>query len=59
MTKTPTLWIPDNSGTATDDSGDDFLLLETGDKVLLETGDDILLEDTVITEKQPVVWTDN
>lgn len=59
MAKTPTKWFPGSSGTATDDNTGDFLLLENGDNILLEDGDDILLEDIAITERQPIVWTDN
>jgi hypothetical protein len=59
MTKPATLWKPDESGTATDDAAGFSLLLETGDKLLLETGDELLLEDTVISEKQAVVWSEN
>lgn len=59
MSKTPTKWTPDDSGSADSDNAGFFLLLETGDRLLLETGDKLLLEDEVQSAKTPTLWSES
>lgn len=58
MPKTPTLWLPPDSGTSTSANDGFAYLLESGDFLLQE--DDAsyyLLEPSVVTTKTPDVWT--
>lgn len=61
MTKSPTQWYPDNSGTATDDNDGDYLKTSSTEFLLLSTGgtDRLLLGSTVVTSKEPVTWSES
>jgi hypothetical protein len=57
--KEPTRWSDLADGVSVTTEEGAHLLLENGGALLLENGGDALLEDTVLTEKEPVLWSKN
>lgn len=56
MPKSPTLWRPTDSGTATNDNSGFDYLLESGSIMLKEDSSFYLLEDSVVTTKNKTAW---
>ena len=58
MAKNATAWKPTDSGTSSPANDGYSILLESGDLLLQETSDYLLLNESVVTTKIPIYWTE-
>lgn len=59
MTKNPTNWQPEDSGTISNSNDGTVRITQAGDTRITQAGDTRVLNGSVVTEKDPIAWAEN